>query len=336
MLSIPSNEYSKEQEGNYIIYKIDVGESKKRKKLLSNLHESFSSYICMTLQSKKNVSIQTINCAVTNQEIQNIFCPGTDSRVQQKEISIPKQVITFHYPDLHNNNNNKSDGNGNDDINNNGRLFPLYEDNPVGIQLYHAYLSGYNKTKLLRVKRITPEIPKVQPVVGSAEWIAQRQKESQQNQEEQDLLPDDVLIVNATTPSITWKIYNPSSKTFISTIMPRFSVPGVVIYSGDRALFGTAHNCLALGAAGNLVRCEGVTLFPPGCSWLSLALACVGIDSFQFMVNRSFPSNEKIELSKLNLVDEITDILTDSRNGWVSYNPTLVSLLQELFSDWTD
>ena len=118
--------------------------------------------------------------------------------------------------------------------------------------------------------------------------------------------------------------------------MPRFSVPGVVLYAGEKYLFGTAHNCLALGAGGNLVRCEGVTLFPPGCTWLSLALACVGIDSFKFMVNGAFPSNEEIKLSKLNLVDNITDILTDSRDGWVSYNPLLVQLLQELFNDWTD
>lgn len=161
-------------------------------------------------------------------------------------------------------------------------------------------------------------------------------KRQQQEDGEQDDIPDDVLVVDSTTPSSTWKMYSSSGRNFISTIMPRFSIPGVVLYCGEKTLFGTAHNCLALGAGGNLIRCEGVTLFPPGCAWLSLALACVGIDSFKFMFNGTFPSYEEIELSKLSLVDIITDILTDSRDGWVNYNPKLVRLLQELFIDWTD
>lgn len=154
------------------------------------------------------------------------------------------------------------------------------------------------------MKRIAQEVENTPHVaVGSAEWIEQRQKEllkrqqqqlDQEEFEQQEYIPDDVMIINSSTPSVSWKMYNSSGGNFITTIMPRFSVPGVVLYCGDKTLFGTAHNCLALGVGGNLVRCEGVTLFPPGCVWLSLALACVGIDSFKFMVNRTFPANEEI------------------------------------------
>lgn len=147
-------------------------------------------------------------------------------------------------------------------------------------------------------------------------------------------MDDNVLNISASAHSASWKIF--SCGSFVSTIMPRFSVPGASLYAGGKTLFGTAHNCLALGAGGQLVRCEGVTLFPPGCAWLTLALACVEIDSYKFMINRSFPSDEYIESNEIDLVDEISNMLKDSRDGWVVYNPTLVSLLLDLFSRWTD
>lgn len=177
-----------------------------------------------------------------------------------------------------------------------------------------------------RVKR-PAKVSTSAPIVGSAEWIAERSQDPKNRE-------DDIMEISASAPSATWKIY--TSGSFVSTIMPRFSVTGSCLYTGGKTLFGTAHNCLALGAAGQLVRCEGVTLFPPGCAWLALALACVQIDSYQFMINQSFPADEVIALEQIDLAEEIAEILKDSRDGWVEYNPPLVRMLLELFSEWTD
>ena len=36
---------------------------------------------------------------------------------------------------------------------------------------------------------------------------------------------------------------------------------------------------MLIGAGGGIVGCEGVTLLPPGCRWLTLALSCLQIDT---------------------------------------------------------
>jgi hypothetical protein len=183
------------------------------------------------------------------------------------------------------------------------------------------------------VKRVAKLVQNA-PIVGSAEWIAARIQEQNGQQDQQKLQDDDVLEISATAPAASWKIHTNGS--FVSTIMPRFSVTGASLYSGGKTLFGTAHNCLTLGAAGQLVRCEGVTLFPPGCAWLTLALACIGIDSYQFMINNSFPTDEEITPNEIDLVEDIADILSESRDGWVAFNPSLVEMLLDLFSPWTE
>lgn len=164
------------------------------------------------------------------------------------------------------------------------------------------------------------------PVVGSAEWVATRGHDMTDG--------DNILDIFASAHSASWKIF--SGGSFVSTIMPRYSVTGASLYAGGKTLFGTAHNCLALGAGGQLVRCEGVTLFPPGCAWLTLALACIEIDSYQFMINKAFPDDEVIDLHQIDLVEQISTTLKDSRDGWVTYNSSLVRLLLELFSNWTN
>jgi hypothetical protein len=119
--------------------------------------------------------------------------------------------------------------------------------------------------------------------------------------------------------------------------MPRFSVTGSSLYVGGKTLFGTAHNCLTLGTGRQLVKCEGVTLFPPGCAWLTIALACVQIDSYQFMINNTFPEDEQtITPEEIDLIEDISAILSESRDGWVAYNPSLVDMLLALFSSWTE
>ena len=44
-------------------------------------------------------------------------------------------------------------------------------------------------------------------------------------------------------------------------------------------LYGIAHSTMAIGSGGGIVGCEGVTLLPPGSRWLSLALACLQVDT---------------------------------------------------------
>jgi hypothetical protein len=42
-------------------------------------------------------------------------------------------------------------------------------------------------------------------------------------------------------------------------------------------LYGVCASTIALGSNGSTVKCEGVTLFPPGPRWITLALGCIGV-----------------------------------------------------------
>jgi len=69
-----------------------------------------------------------------------------------------------------------------------------------------------------------------------------------------------------------------------AALMPRQSLAAVVVHCGSGVVWGVVHNTLFLSSGGPngggqdaLVRCEGITLVPPGSRWLSLALQCNGM-----------------------------------------------------------
>jgi hypothetical protein len=78
--------------------------------------------------------VQVVNCSLTQTELRDAFLPpGTEDPILKKEKGKPKQIITFHYPEIN--------------AENYDPLFDMTEDIPLGLKLYHAYLSGYNKSK---------------------------------------------------------------------------------------------------------------------------------------------------------------------------------------------
>ena len=69
-----------------------------------------------------------------------------------------------------------------------------------------------------------------------------------------------------------------------AALMPRQSLAAVAVHCGNGVVWGVVHNTLFLSSGGPigggqnaLVRCEGITLVPPGSRWLSLALQCNGM-----------------------------------------------------------
>jgi HrpA-like RNA helicase len=120
---------------HFITLKITIDGNKKRIKQLNLLRESLSSFVYLTLQPNHFVQIQVVNCALSQAELRDAFLPpGSEDPITKKEKGgKPKQIISFHYPEIISENYDP--------------LFPMTQDVPLGLKLFHAYLSGYNKTK---------------------------------------------------------------------------------------------------------------------------------------------------------------------------------------------
>lgn len=75
------------------------------------------------------------------------------------------------------------------------------------------------------------------------------------------------------------------SPSYTSSSLPLFIHTSLTSYSSSLppshsgTLYGIAHSTMAIGSGGGIVGCEGVTLLPPGSRWLSLALACLQVDT---------------------------------------------------------
>ena len=97
-------------------------------------------------------------------------------------------------------------------------------------------------------------------------------------------------------------------------------------------LYAIAAN--ALCTAQNM-RCEGVTIFPPGDEWISLALRCLGEDAGDIFSSTSSSDDPEIVCDE-DSVDLVCELLSQQANEAVAYNRDVTLLLLELFAKWTD
>jgi hypothetical protein len=150
-----------------------------------------------------------------------------------------------------------------------------------------------------------------------------------------------------------------SSLASMPAHLPSHSVVDVAQHIGRDELYAVAHYCLLVERPPRAEEIEpvlismmsGVTILPPGGLWLSLALACAGIENHSIMTykekelkskskNRErklIKKNEKIEIKEKKLLcDEVMRHINDSiiNDGTVRYNAILVDCVNKIFDKW--
>jgi hypothetical protein len=133
--------------------------------------------------------------------------------------------------------------------------------------------------------------------------------------------------------SARWKCRATTGGPFLKTRLPR-SVPGCAIYCGIKPLFGVSYLCTEVQRENERrVTCSGITIFPPGGLWIALALICIGSDPDNIFPDLKFPENEVLDIQKLDLADEVHELMCEHVDS-LTYNPTLVAHLFEIFDDF--
>ena len=207
------------------------------------------------------------------------------------------------------------------------------------------------------------------PVVGSKQW-QNRHRSADKDDDDED---GNKMLMPYKTVSSTWIILQlrihqvdslnfPSSassasmrKTFVvhsgPALMPRQSLQAVAVHCGKGLLWGVTHNTLFLGGGQQggtqeLVRCEGITLVPPGRRWLSLALQCGGMDhgpvDMQSIADKrelvSGPHDVFLDepLSRLDVerCQAFFQAMEQHQLGPVVRNEALIQNLTDIFSPW--
>lgn len=138
-----------------------------------------------------------------------------------------------------------------------------------------------------------------------------------------------------------------------AALMPRQSLQSVSVHCGNGALWGVTHNILFLGGQQSgvqeLVRCEGITLVPPGSRWLSLALRCGGLGHETIELQSNAASVQQrglatgpydkflnVPLSRNDILrcKAFCDSLEAHQRGPVCRSDELVKELEVLFAPW--
>jgi len=285
--------------------------NKKQEKKFNAIRESIEHSLFLQMECGNNVHVAAVNCVIPVEILEEYFL--TDEAIEQgltvavEHKTQPRQLIEF------------------EDAQRDGSLI---NDVALGIRLFNAYLSGYNKRKIVRV-RLEGNNRRPDEVVGSAQWAAKRASSHDDQLLKQD---DGCMILDAKCESATWKIFR-SDNSLCTAIMPRYSVPGAAVYRDKKTLFGVAYKVLELNSS--LVKCEGVSFLPPGCEWISLALMCIGVNPIPFFHGGKFPNDESIDSLKLDQVDRIHEILSERKDECVAYDAVLADRVNSLFFDWT-
>ena len=169
------------------------------------------------------------------------------------------------------------------------------------------------------------------PVVGSAAWV--QEKASRNDQLPNELFPSSPVHVSS-CPGMQWKNMSTTLGQSKQAFLERYSVTASMVYTGSQDLFAVAGNTLDLGGA---VRCDGVTVLPPGGSWLSLALMCMHINPLTFLTPNGAQqvSDEGLMTDeRLSQVEEVQELLQRRGECNVQRNESLITLLDHIFSPW--
>lgn len=135
-------------------------------------------------------------------------------------------------------------------------------------------------------------------------------------------------------------------------LMPRQSLQAVAVHCGYGIVWGVTHNILFIGGVQSgsqeLVRCEGISLVPPGSRWLSLALQCCGMGhlpvearSIGMSANRGLVTSphdrildQALSPSDVARCQEFYAAFCEHQEGPIVQNDDLIEQLSLLFAPW--
>eukprot|EP00603_Paraphysomonas_imperforata_P009533 CAMPEP_0114465236 /NCGR_PEP_ID=MMETSP0104-20121206/8383_1 /TAXON_ID=37642 ORGANISM="Paraphysomonas imperforata, Strain PA2" /NCGR_SAMPLE_ID=MMETSP0104 /ASSEMBLY_ACC=CAM_ASM_000202 /LENGTH=1658 /DNA_ID=CAMNT_0001638425 /DNA_START=38 /DNA_END=5014 /DNA_ORIENTATION=+ len=207
----------------------------------------------------------------------------------------------------------------------------LFDDVALGIRLMRAYRSGNNKG-VLRVRcdpsgDVAHTTDRNEQVVGSKAWVDKHHTNSVHcdGMNTEDI---EACIVNCTgTSGGSWAAVG--SRQYAS--FPKYSVPAACVYTGADPFRAVASNILFTPQS---VRCDGVTLLPPGDEWVFLALRCLGEAAvMDVLSDASIAQYEnEVDVETLELIEEL---LCQQLNEKVKFNRDVTIMLLELFWKWT-
>ena len=124
---------------------------------------------------------------------------------------------------------------------------------------------------------------------------------------------------------------------------------GVSLHRGPEAVFGVVNGAMTWIGSGDLVSCSGVTIFPPGSRWVTLALLSSGFT--HDVRNLTYGGGESVNKGTagyaeehvtdeeeevcLHIYNRVQDVLDGTKGYVLEADEDLVSLLDGLFCFWT-
>jgi hypothetical protein len=152
----------------------------------------------------------------------------------------------------------------------------------------------------------------------------------------------DAIIVSASSPDSLWsskKVKAVGGGLAIKSIfLPAASPVSSAIHTGDEAVFGCAFSVLDI-SPGNRQRCDGISIFPVGYKWVTLAYECMSYNILPIYEGSmlSPPTKaDKVTARDRKLIRLVQELLTEQVElRPVGYNGNLTEAVKVLFAPWT-
>ena len=145
---------------------------------------------------------------------------------------------------------------------------------------------------------------------------------------------DNAIRIEASAPDCTWesKCVNLNGIDTKKVFMPSMSPITTAVHCGKEPLFGCAFSTLDI-APGSCQRCDGISLFPSGSKWVTLAYMCANLRPEP--IYASCDNVEKVSKKDRKLIALAQEILSDSfENLPIKLNSNLVETVDVLFAEW--
>jgi hypothetical protein len=273
--------------------------SKSELKRLNDFRDRIDVSLSMFVPVVGNAKLTVSNCTPSNAQLQRIFYLVA-AEGEEQEVGIACQVTNHRteitFPETADANETDLD------------FAPLLKDLPMGHRLLNCLLvkMGKGRGSFLVLKRAEEETEGTYNLAGAVPGSARyAQEQAQQGgggvgSKEDAKLQVKLGTLNAqwsniraikTTPSDARSSEDMFKERAMLAVLSKQSLVGCSVHLGVESVFAVASNTLIIGAAGDMVACEGVTFLPPGASWIYLALTCAGADGAQVepFANRDSP-----------------------------------------------
>ena len=363
------------EEFHFKVHEVKVTELlKKSVKRIDKMLKIFFSSFYVCLSSNEKIKVVLKNCQVSLSTLNDIFyeeVPG-DVDVIKTQLVAPAQCIDFLPEPISDADDFDMRLKGNsedDDTDIEGdecTLSSRIEDVALGIRLFKAYKSGTYFGKgyyvlfcfsvsshknihdvivfrpvLVRQDSEVPNALSPSNVVGSTEWVEIKKANEAAEQSGEVETPESypsTSIHAPLCPEVKWINIVVALNDERTAILDRHTVPNSMVHLGTDDIYGVAGFALDTGGS---IRCENVTVLPPGSCWLWIALMCVAVeldvefvnkaDLEEIKVNDVIPSADEFHRQ----LDLASNILVYQDDRGVQYNAKLAAAVSCLFSRWT-